>query len=267
MVLTREKASLLVWDDNGWLYLLNGIGSRQAQMRMPGTLVTATAADDGSAYLAVGNQGEAWWLAPDLTLRSKQAIGPRVLAAAVDSFGQYLAVAGAGGELDLFDRYGRLLFHNQTARPLHHLAFVPASPFLLGCAEYGLVVCLNLTGHCVWRDGLVAHVGSLTVSGRGDRVILACFTEGLQRYSLAGKNIGRLPVSEPCRLAAVTYDGRLVLVAGLSKGLVLLNDEGEKQCAYQMEKPALALAYSPLGDRAVAALSDGRIIGLEVHAA
>src|SRR5581483_1806355 len=69
LALAREKGTLLVWDENHWLYLLNAAGQRQAQARVSGKLVVAGCAEDGSAFAAVGRQGEVWFLAPDLSAR------------------------------------------------------------------------------------------------------------------------------------------------------------------------------------------------------
>jgi hypothetical protein len=265
LVLAREKGWLLAWDEKHWLYLVNRSGAKQAQVHFPASLATACAAEDGSSYAAAGSNGEVLWLAPDLTVRWQQTVNQRVLAMALDPFGQYLAVSEARGHLHYFDRYGRPIGHVQSPRPLHHLAFIPAAPFLLGAADYGLVARFDLMGRCLWVDGLVAHIGALTVSGDGDRLLLACFTEGLQRYNLLGKNQGRIQVAEPCRLASQSFDGRLILVAGLSNRLLLLDREGRLLCEHLLEKPAGALALCALGEGAVVALSDGRVLGLEVR--
>jgi hypothetical protein len=265
LALAREKGWLLAWDDKHWLYLLNRNGAKQAQVHVPGSLATACAADDGSSYAAAGSNGEVLWLAPDLTVRWQQTVNQRVLAVALDPFGQYLAVSDARGHLHYFDRYGRPSGHVQTPRPLHHLAFIPAAPFVLGAADYGLVARFDLMGRCVWVDGLVSHIGALTVSGDGEQLLLACFTEGLQRYNMLGKNQGRIHVVEACRLASQSYDGRLILVAGLSNRLLLLDREGKLLCEHLLEKPAGALALSALGERAAVAMADGRVLGLELR--
>jgi hypothetical protein len=186
------------------------------------------------------------------------------VSAALDPFGQYLAVADARGYLHLFDRSGRALFQVSNPRPLHHLAFVPAAPRLVGSADYGLVACFDPAGHCVWRDGLVAHVGALTVRGDGEQILLACYTEGLQRYSLTGRNQGRVAVGDPCYLASLSFEGSLTLAAGLSSRLLLLDRNLETLCTQPLDKPAVAIGLSALGDRAVVALPDGRVLGLEV---
>src|SRR5436853_547202 len=83
-------------------------------------------------------------------------------------------VADARGTLRLFDRHGRTLWKTDNPRPFQHLAFVPEAPLLLGSADYGLIACFDQAGACVWRDGLVAHIGSLAVSGDGSQIVLAC---------------------------------------------------------------------------------------------
>ncbi|HEV3255556.1 MAG TPA: hypothetical protein VG013_01625 [Gemmataceae bacterium] len=265
LVLAREKGWLLTWDDKHWLYVLNGRGERQGQVNLPG-LAAACCAEDGSAYAAAGRRGEVWWLAPDLTTRWQRTVPQAAVAAALDPFGQYLAVADARGALHVFDAQARSVCLLQTARPLHHLAFVPAAPRLLGSSDFGLVACFDLAGRAVWRDGLVAHIGSLAVTGDGAEAVLACFSEGLQRYTLEGQNLGRLSTPEPCRLAGIAFDGRLILAAGLSSRIQLLDPKGQVLLTHSVDKPVAALALSALADRVLLALADGQLICLELLA-
>jgi len=267
LALAREKGWLLTWDTEDWLYLLNPAGERQAQMHAPAKLAVAACADDGSAYVAAGAHGEIWWLTPDLRTRWQRSVGQPVTALALDPFGQYVAVADSTGGLSLFDCHGRPLTQSQSQRPLHHLAFIPAVPLILGASDYGLAACFDLEGKLVWRDALVAHIGSLTVSGAGERVILACFTEGLQQYDLKGRNLGRRTLSEACRLAALTYDARHLLVAGMSTRLHWLDAEDRILSTHSLEKPALVMTLSPLGDRIVVALASGPLIGIDLRKA
>ncbi len=267
LALAREKGWLLAWDTEDWLYLLNQAGERQAQVHAAGKLAAAACTDDGSAFVAAGAQGEIWWLAPDLRARWEQSVGHAVTAAALDSFGQYVALADSQSRLSIFDCYGRQLAQVQSQRPLHHLAFIPTAPFLLGASDYGLAACFDLEGKLVWRDGLVAHIGSLSVSGSGEKVVLTCFTEGLQQYDFKGKNLGRQSLSEACRLAALTYDARHLLVAGMTTRLLWLDGEYKILSTYSLEKPAMAMGLSPLGDRMVVALANGSLVGIDLRKA
>lgn len=265
LALTREKGWLLAWDSEDWLYLLNQAGERQAQMHAAGKLAVAAVADDGSAYVAAGTQGEIWWLTPDLRARWEQSVGHSVTAAALDSFGQYLAIADSQGHLSIFDCHGRQLTQVDSQRPLHHLAFIPAAPFFLGASDYGLVAGFDLEGKLIWRDGLVAHIGSFSVSGLGEKVVLACFSEGLQQYDVEGKNLGRQSLTEPCRLASLTYDGQHLLVAGMTTRLLWLDGEYRILSSHSLEKPALAMGLSPLGDRMVVAEANGSLVGIDLR--
>jgi hypothetical protein len=263
--LAREKGFLLAWDTKDWLYILDHFGYKQSQRRAPGPVATGCSADDGSAHIAVGGRGEVWWLAPDLSTAWEQLLPRPTVAAALDPFGRYAAVADAGGGLTVFDRYGRNCWHVESPRPLHHLAFVPQAPFLLAGSDFGLVACFDMAGGWAWRDGLVAHIGSLAVTGDGSQIILACFTEGVRHYSLLGKKQpARLPLAEPCRLAAVSFDGNFTMVVGLSNRLQILDMAGAPLCGYALELAPVTLTFSPLGDAITAALPDGTLVGLEI---
>lgn len=262
LALARERGWLVAWDEAQTLYLLNHAGQRQAQVRLSAGIAAACCADDGSSVAAVGAGGEVWALAPDLTTRWQRQTPAPGLAVATDAFGQYLAVADTRGGLTLFDRAGKEVVRVSCPRPLHFLAFPPASPFLVASADYGLVGAVDLAGRWLWREGLVTLAGSLAVGG--EAIVLACFTEGLQRYALGGKALGRLPVIEPCRQAALAYDGRLTLAAGMSQRVLLLNDQGQLIASQTLDQSPAAIALSALGDRAHAALPDRRIVCLDI---
>src|SRR5262249_11200557 len=106
--------------------------------------------------------------------------------------------------------------------------------------------------------------GSLALSGDGECIVLACFTEGLQRYNLAGRKLDRLASTWPCRLVSLSFDGKLMLISWLTKQMLVLDAAGNNLCTHAVDKPLAALALSPLGDRAAIALTDGPILGLDL---
>jgi hypothetical protein len=264
VALARERAVLLLWDKHQWLYLLNRLGVCQGQKRMPAAVCAACSAEDGSAFAAVGVGGEVWWLAPDLGVRWQQTMTGPAVACAMDPFGGYLAVSDDRGALHFFDRSGQTVAKAQTPRPLCFLAFVPAAPYLIGSADFGLVAGYDIHAAQKWRDGLVQNAGALTVSGDGSLILLACYTEGLQHYRLDGKNCGRLVTPEPCYLASLAFDGRRILAASLNNRLLLLDREAHSLGAYPLDKPAVAVALSGLGDYGIVALKDGQVMCLDL---
>ena len=262
LALAREKGSILAWDRAGWLYLLDPRGRCEAQRQFTDGLKSACCSDDGSARAAVSTSGKAVWLGPDLATRWEQELPHPALAAALDPFGQYLAVAGDHGSLTILDHQGKSVAAAESSRPLHHVTFVPAAPVVLGAADYGLVAAFDLVGKLIWRAGVVAHVGTLAVSGDGDQIILACFSEGLQRYNLAGERLERVSAPASCGVAAVSFDGKRILAGGLDGKLFVLDTTGQVLASQQLDKPAAALALGALAKDAVVALPDGRILRL-----
>ena len=133
-------------------------------------------------------------LTPDLTPRWQSPLPQRATALAVEPLGRCIAVADGGGNLHLFDARGKRLWQVTTPRPLQHLAFVAEKSILAGAADLGLVVCFGSKGECLWRDGLVAHVGSLSVNGDGSCMLLACFSDGLVQYNTSSHEQQRIPL-------------------------------------------------------------------------
>ncbi len=266
LALAREKGWLLAWDDNQWLYLFNQTGQPQGQSRQATPIAAACCADNGSAVAAVGSLGQLWWLAPDLTVRWERSLPARPVSAAVDPFGQYLAVSDVRGGFRIFDCYGRPVVETQSPRPFQHLAFVPAAAYLIGSADFGLVACLTLKGDWVWRDGLVIHVGSLAVTGTGDQIICACFTEGLQRYALTGGKLVPFSTVEPWRLAAVSYEGHRILVGGMSPKLHLLDAAGKTVQSFTLEASPVALTMDSLGRVGYVAMPGNRVMAIDLNA-
>jgi hypothetical protein len=262
--LAREAELLLVRDDNQTIYLITAKGSLQAQMTFSG-LAAACASDDGSALAAVGAAGQVWWLAPDLTTRWERAVPTVALAVATDPFGQYLAVADKRGGLTLFDRTGRTLGRTASPRPIHHLAFVPTQPYLAATADLGWAGLFDLTtGQWVWTDRPVSNIGSLAVSGNGDAMLLACFSEGIRRYSPAGPDRHALKLPKPGGLVALSFAGEIGVAAGGGRELYGFNAKGSLTFTRELPYPPTALAIAALGGRAIAGFADGRVTTVDL---
>jgi hypothetical protein len=201
---------------------------------------------------------------PDLRPRGFIRLQQRATACALDPFGKFLAVADAGGELHVFDAADELVCRTLTPRPLLHLAFIPEKQLIVGCADFGLVACFDLTGRCVWRDGLVSHIGGLAVNGDGSRIVLACFSDGLRCYDQDGQQKPPVRSAAHCRLVALSYDGRRALVGGLESQVWIADIEGKVRTSHELEGVPTALVLAPLADSFLTALPDGRIIAVQL---
>lgn len=262
--LAREPGTLLVWDAEGTLTRLDAAGHAEQRHRDPVPLAAAALSDDGRLVALAGGRGDVCLLTLDFVPVWRHALPRGPTAVAIDHLGRRLAVADEAGGLTVFDRDGVELWRASAPRPLKQLAFVPETPVLLGAAEFGLVCAFDAAGNVAWRDGLVAHVGSLATSGTGASIVLACFTDGLCRYALAGSRAARLPGSPPARLVALSYPGDVVAVAGLERLLYRCGADGTRQGEIELPAAPVALALEALGNATVAALADGTLVRVEM---
>jgi hypothetical protein len=240
------------------------MGELQGRTKAPGNVVAACCADDGSACVVVDEDGQIWRLTPDLMPRGMLRVPGRAVACAMDTFGYFIAIADSAGGLHLLDRDGKPVARARTPRPLLHLAYVPEEPLLLGAADYGLVACFDAKGKCIWRDGLVANVGGMAVSGGGSRILLASYSDGLRSYALDGRQQPPRPVGEPCRLVALSYEGRRALVGGFRPHALLVDAEGQTLACHALAEPPVALALTALGEVCIVALADGLMQAIQL---
>lgn len=262
--LAREPGTLLVRDQEHHLARYDRTGQLELRQRAPASLVASAISDDGRVVAAAGRRGQVWLLTLDFVRLWERSVPRRPVAVALDGFGSRVAVADEAGGLTVFDRDGREVWRATSPRPLLHLAFVPELPVLLGSAEYGLVCAFDDGGRMLWRDGLVAHVGSLAVTGDGSRAVLACFTDGLNCYAAISPKRTPLARAAPSRLAAVDYRGEVLITTGLANELAQRGPDGEVRNVLLLSSPALVVVVDALGFAAVAALSDGTLAGVEV---
>jgi hypothetical protein len=260
--LARESGVALVFDAERTFTRLDALGQVELRRPAPATVTAAVISDEGKHVVALGRRGQAWLLSAEFDVIWQRSLSPRPVGVAIDHQGHVVAVADEGGGLHVFDALGQEVWRATTARPLLHLAYVPEGGALVGAADLGLVCAFDRRGQQLWREGLMANVGSLAVSGSGDLIVLACFSEGLRRGALQKSRLEKPPQSVPCRLAALGYRGDVILCAGTDNRLVLLAG-GVTKGELTLPGVPLALALSALGERAVVG-TDRDVIGLDL---
>ncbi|MFO0929989.1 MAG: PQQ-binding-like beta-propeller repeat protein [Gemmataceae bacterium] len=264
LCLAREPAHPLVWCSDGRLARLDHGGQALAEFRLPYPLQLAAISDDGRTVLTAGTGGQVALYTLDFVPVWKTTVSRRPVAVALDHLGARAAVADDGGGLHIFDDRGQRVWQAATPRPLVHLAFVPEEAVLLGAAEYGLVCAFDARGDTLWRDGLVAHVGGLAVTGTGDRAVLACFTQGLFAYHPRRGGRTAIERASPARLVAVSYRGDRLVTAGLNADLAIRDPAGDVLAAHTLPAIPSAMALDGLGEFLYALLADGRLVGVEL---
>lgn len=258
--LAREAGLIVLRDADHGVSSWGPTGEPLAHRPPAGPLVASSSAEDGRTVVLGGPRGEIIVLRDELSPGWERSVGRRPTALAVAPLGQAIAVADESGSLTVFDADGRQAWQAKAARPLLHLAWVAESGALVGAADFGLVGLYDASGGGVWRDGLVAHVGGLAVSGDGRRIVLACFTEGLKRYSAEQQRPVSVGKGIAARAIAMNYAGDVLLTIGL-EGTTLTRRDAEGQTVEEiaLPGPVAGLAADALGEAAVVALTAGEL--------
>ncbi len=261
----RESGRVFTWDDSDWLYSFSQAGTRDGQRKLS-DLTGIAAAENGLAAVAVSKKGDLWWMGPDLTTRWHRILESSPTACAIHSLGDYCVAADTKGRTFLFDSRGKQTATFTSPRPLQHLAFAVEKAAVIGCADYGFVAAFDQKGDVIWRDGPVSHVGSICV-GYGDAAVaLACFGEGLRRYSLSGNKLDERKVNDPCHLVAQSYDGSLYATSDASSKVCFLGRKGQLLHRHKCDRSVVSLALGALGDELLVVLSGGSVVKLAVRA-
>ena len=219
--LAREAGLVLVRHAQA-LALFGLDGAPVVGRDLPGPLAAACSAEDGRTFAAATANGGVLVLRGLLTPGWERAVPRRPVATALEALGRLLAVADEAGGLYVFDADGREVWKTSTARPLLHLAWVPETAALFGCAESGLACLHDHAGKLLWRDGLMANVGGIAASGDGKSLLAACFTEGLKRYGAEPGKPTAIPAA--ARQVAASYAGTVLATVALDGTTVALRD-------------------------------------------
>ena len=271
MALAREAGRVLACDESNQLYLIDGQGVFQSVERAPGPVIAVAISDDGSLIALLGEKNRLWLLGADLeTIDDREAVTDAT-ALAVDPHGRYVAVASKMNTVQFYNHYGKQAGRFETRQHLSHLAFVPSMPAVLGVGAYGSISCYELTasgsgklaGELAWTHQLMSGVGRLATTGDGGMILVACFTHGVQRYDLRGRNEGAYHLGGSAVIAVPDFAGRTIGVATQEGGLAILNGTGNVRWRTDLPRPAAALEVDALGRYLVYGLSTGEITCLD----
>jgi hypothetical protein len=262
VALTREGSRVLVWHERQGLFLFDARGNSLGQRTPFQDLASAACAGDGTRFAALSASGHLCLVSADLATCWERTI-PQGQAVAVDSFGDRIAAADGVGGLHLLDTDGHALWRASWPRSLRFLTFVAEAAVLIGSADFGLVLCCDNLGRCIWRDAPLTHTGTLSASGDGSVIAIARYSEGVRCYGVRQAVAVPLPGTAPCRLADVSYDGHTFLTAGLDDRICLRDGHGTVRAEWTPAARPVGLSLAALGDRAVVAMADGTIQMLE----
>jgi hypothetical protein len=275
LAFAREAGTILAWDEGNQLYLLNVRGESLSTTRVPGRILTGAISDEGSLIaLLVETDGAALMLlTADFDVKSERAAPSEASFVTIDPHGRYLAVGTRQNTLHLLNRYGRAAGRLETMEPLSHLCFVPGRPLLVGAAAFGMLVGIELEPNrsqarldpeIVWQDRLMSNVGRLALDGEATMILASCFTLGIQRFDLTGRNEGSYHLGGTVSHAVPDFPGRTIAAATLEGELALMNSAGNVRWRTTLARPVIALEIDPLGRYLIFGHATGEIVRLDL---
>ena len=274
MAFAREAGRVLAWDEGNQLYLLNAQGEMTSSNRSPSRVLAGAISDDGTLVVILCDHDEAGLLllSGDLEIQAERAAPGEASFVATDPFGRYVAVGSRLGAVQLVNRHGRAAGRIETIQPIAHLCFVPDRPFLVGAAAFGMLAGVELAPsrtpgrlepEVVWQDRLMSNVGRLACSGDGSMVLASCFTHGIQRFGLDGRNEGAYHMGGTVSHAVPDFPGRTIAAATIEGELAIMNSAGNVRWRTRLDRPAIALEIDPLGRYAIHGRATGEITRLD----
>ena len=278
LALAREAGRILAWDEGNQLYLLSAQGESLSFSRVPQRITAGAISDEGSliALLGEGDDASLVLLNADFDVEVERPAPTEASFLTIDPHGRYLAIGSRVGAVSFLNRYGRPAGRLETIQPLAHLCFLADRPFLIGAAAFGMMVGVEVHGagasgrlepEIAWQDRLLSNVGRLTVSGDGGMILASCFTHGIQRFDLQGRNEGSYHLGGTVSHAVPDFPGRTIAAATLEGELAIMNSAGNVRWRTRLPRPAIALEIDPLGRYVIYGYSTGEIVRLDLFGA
>lgn len=274
--LAREAGRILAWDEGNQLYLLNTQGESLSFSRVPQRIVAGAVSDEGSliALLGDGDDASLLLLNADFEVEVERPAPSESSFLTIDSHGRYVAVGSRLGAISFFNKYGRPAGRLETIQPLAHFCFLADRPFAVGSASFGMLVGVELEAargggrldaELVWQDRLMSNVGRLTVSGDGGMILASCFTHGIQRFDLKGRNEGSYHLGGTVSHAVPDFPGRTIVAATLEGELAVMSSAGNVRWRTRLPRPPIALEVDPLGRYVIHGHSTGELVRLDLY--
>jgi hypothetical protein len=277
LALAREAGRILAWDEGNQLYLLSAQGETLSFSRVPHRITAGAISDEGSLIALLGEADDAGLvlLNGDFNVEVERPAPTESSFLTIDPHGGYVAIGSRLGAVNFVNRMGRPAGRLETIQPVAHLSFLADRAFLVGAAAFGMLVGVEihasrtssrLEPEIAWQDRLLSNVGRLTVSGDGGMILASCFTHGIQRFDLNGRNEGSYHLGGTVSHAVPDFPGRTIVAATLEGELAIMNSAGNVRWRTRLARPAIALEIDPLGRYVIYGHSTGEIIRLDLFA-
>ncbi len=274
MALAREAGTILAWDEGNQLYLFDVKGDSLSYSRLPSRILAGAISDSGGliALLVESENPELLLLDADFSVEQQKPAPSEATFVTLDAHGRYLAVGTRHGLLHLLNRYARPVGRLETLETIAHFCFVADRPIAVGAAAFGMMLSValdparggRLETEILWQERLMSNVGRLAISGDGGMILTSCYTLGIQRFDLRGRNEGSYHLGGTISHAVPDFPGRTIAAATLEGELAVMNSAGNVRWRTTLSRPITAMDVDPLGRYLIYGHSTGEIVRLDL---
>jgi hypothetical protein len=110
----------------------------------------------------------------------------------------------------------------------------------------------------------MSNVGRLALNGDGGMILASCYTLGIQRFDLKGRNEGSYHLGGTVSHAVPDFPGRTIAATTLEGELAVMNSAGNVRWRTRLPRPIVALEIDPLGRYLIYGHATGEIVRLEL---
>jgi hypothetical protein len=274
MALAREAGTILAWDEGNQLYLFDAKGEALSYSRVPSRILTGTISDEGGliALLVEAEGTELLLLDADFSVQQQKPAPSEASFVTLDAHGWYVAVGTRHGVLHLLNRYARPVGRLETIETMAHFRFVADRAIAIAAASFGMMMGVALDAarggrletEILWQERLMSNVGRLAVNGDGAMILASCYTLGIQRFDLRGRNEGSYHLGGTISHAVPDFPGRTIAAATLEAELAVMNSAGNVRWRTTLPRSVTALEMDPLGRFVLYGHATGEIVRLDL---
>ncbi|MBI3861931.1 MAG: hypothetical protein HY290_08540 [Planctomycetia bacterium] len=259
----KETGETLAADAAGGLYQLDRKGEIISVKHGPAGIRAIAWSDTGNGGIALVGDEKLYWFNRKLLPQGWIEHSELALALALEAHGYCAAVSLADGSTIFYDSDRKRVRRITTPVALVALAFLDSRPALVGVAEQGVMCCYAWTGEQEWKQQLWASVGDLAVTGDGETILLASYSQGIQCHQGGGSLVGSYQLDGTVAHVSTSYRPGHIAATTVERQFFYLSADGQIEFQSPLPDDVIRVICDPRGKGVLLGLAAGRVVRLD----
>jgi hypothetical protein len=261
--LARETGEVLAADAIGTVYHIDRTGRIANITRGPTPIRAIAWSDTGTGGIALVGDEKLYWFNSRLLFQGWIEHAEPILGLALEAHGNYAAVSLSSATTVIYDSSRKKVRRFTSLRPLVALEFLVHRPALVGVAEYGLLCEHAFSGEEEWQQQLWSNVGDLSVTGDGKSILLACYSHGILCFDGHGRQVGSYQLGGTVSRVSASFLPGRIVATTMERHFYYIDTDGQFVFQAMLPDDVCRVFCDPAGTGVVVGLSSGRIQRLD----